>query len=157
MTREPFLVCLLILLVSLGSAAPAWSASSQEREIESLVNQAAALIEQEGPSALAQFSQPGGRWLGGPHALFIFDEQGNELVNPTFPELVGKNLWDHRDSSGRYTAREELALVKAQGSGWLDGAWAKPGHGPEAKTRNFVKGARMGPTLVVVGSWYYVD
>lgn len=147
----------LIMLLLVCSAAPVWSAPPREQAIETLVNQAVELIEKQGASALDEFSKPNSRWFNDQHALFIFDEQGNELVNPTFPELVGRNLWDLQDSNGRYPARLELELVKTQGGGWIDGRWAKPQGGPEAKTRNYVKGARMGQRLLVVGSWYYVD
>jgi len=147
----------LLVLALIGVAAPVRAAATQEQAIENLVNQAVALIEKQGPSALEQFSQPNSRWFNDQRALFIFDEQGNELVNPTFPGLVGKNLWDHQDPTGRYTAREQLQMVKTQGSGWMDGMWAKPGGGPAVKTRNYLKGARMGDKLLVVGSWHYVD
>lgn len=145
------------LLLWAWAAAPVCWASPKEQAVENLVNQAVALIEKQGAPALDEFSQPNSRWFNDQAALFIFDEQGTELVNPTFPDLVGRNLWDLQDSTGRYPARLELELVKTQGGGWMDGRWARPQGGPEAKTRNYVKGARLGQRLLVVGSWYYVD
>lgn len=149
----PLLLGLLLFL----AASPAWAGdAARQAQTEALVKEACALLTAQGRAAFPAFNQPESRWLGQDRSLFIFDEDGLELVSNAFPDLVGANVLGIRDDQGRYTAREELALVRAQGAGWLEARWPRPGQSQPAPCRVYVRAARLEGKLLVVGSCYWL-
>ncbi|CDG84397.1 cache domain-containing protein [Janthinobacterium agaricidamnosum] len=65
--------------------------------------------------------------------FFIYDMQGNSLMHPRQPELVGQNLWQLRDASGRLTIQNLLQRAKT-GGGFERYNWIKPSsHKPAPK------------------------
>ncbi|MCE3606579.1 cache domain-containing protein [Massilia sp. P8910] len=57
--------------------------------------------------------------------FFVYDYQGNSLMHPRQPELVGRNLWDMRDVNGEPTIQRLIARAKS-GGGLQRYIWAKP-------------------------------
>jgi two-component system NarL family sensor kinase len=57
--------------------------------------------------------------------FFIYDMQGNNLMHPRQPELVGRNLWSLRDSAGAATIQHLIARARA-GGGLERYTWVKP-------------------------------
>lgn len=52
--------------------------------------------------------------------LFIYDRAGNVIAYGENSSLVGKNLYDMTDMSGRHMVREIIQKAKDEGAGWLD-------------------------------------
>jgi cytochrome c len=128
-----------------------------EKEVEAYVRAAAKLVESKGEAAFPELRKPGSAWCTGDRYIFGFDDKGLELVNGAFPKLEGVNLWDYQDVPGRYLLRDQVALVKAKGSGWVDLSWPRPGETKARKVRAFVQGVKLGDRLVIVGSAIYLD
>jgi two-component system NarL family sensor kinase len=57
--------------------------------------------------------------------FFAYDMQGNNLMHPRQPELVGRNLWGMRDASGVPTIQRLLARARA-GGGVERYTWIRP-------------------------------
>ncbi|NVE01729.1 cache domain-containing protein [Massilia sp. BJB1822] len=57
--------------------------------------------------------------------FFVYDLQGNSLMHPRQPELVGQNLFELRDEQGRPTIQRLLARARA-GGGLERYSWVKP-------------------------------
>lgn len=57
--------------------------------------------------------------------FFVYDMQGNNLMHPRQPELVGQNLWSLRDASGVPTIQRLIARARA-GGGLERYTWVKP-------------------------------
>lgn len=57
--------------------------------------------------------------------FFIYDLQGNNLMHPRQPELVGRNLWDLTDATGSPTIQRLIARARA-GGGIERYLWVKP-------------------------------
>ncbi|HEX8614924.1 MAG TPA: cache domain-containing protein [Telluria sp.] len=57
--------------------------------------------------------------------FFVYDFQGNSLMHPRQPELVGRNLWEMRDVKGEPTIQRLLERAKS-GGGLQRYIWAKP-------------------------------
>jgi len=71
--------------------------------------------------------------------VFVYDMSGNVVAHGQDATLVGKNLLDAADASGKYFVKERIALVKEKGEGWQDYKFKNPVSGMiEAKT-SFVK------------------
>jgi signal transduction histidine kinase len=58
---------------------------------------------------------------------FIYDMQGNNVLLPYSPQLEGRNLWDLQDSTGQYTIRRMVELMRDKGEGFLSWHWYRPG------------------------------
>lgn len=59
--------------------------------------------------------------------FFISDMQARMLMHPLKPELIGKDLSGLQDKTGKAIFKEFTATVKAQGQGFVDYYWPKPG------------------------------
>lgn len=57
--------------------------------------------------------------------FFVYDFQGNSLMHPRQPELVGSNLWQMVDANGEPTIQRLIARARA-GGGLQRYMWAKP-------------------------------
>ncbi|WP_431111025.1 cache domain-containing protein [Variovorax paradoxus] len=57
--------------------------------------------------------------------FFVYDMQGRSLMHSRQPDLVGKNLWEMRDSRGRFTIQDLIAGAQA-GGGYVEYEWRKP-------------------------------
>ena len=91
------------------------------------VEAAAALLQRQGRAAFPQLRDPTGRFLFRDTYVFVDTPAGVELVNPAFPELEGRNLSDLRDASGKMPVLEYIAKALADGSGWTQYYWLRPG------------------------------
>ncbi|MCC6072803.1 cache domain-containing protein [Massilia sp. GCM10020059] len=69
--------------------------------------------------------------------FFVYDMQGNNLMHPRQPELVGRNLWELRDAAGVPTIQRLTARAKA-GGGLARYTWAKPSSNKEAPKLGYV-------------------
>ncbi len=89
--------------------------------------------------------------------LWIHDLQHTMVMHPIKPDLNGKKLDQMQDKSGKLLFAEMNKVVGAQGAGFVDYLWPKPGTGSDdgvAKT-SYVMGFQ--PWGWVVGSGLYVD
>ncbi|QEL66069.1 two-component system [Oryzomicrobium terrae] len=57
--------------------------------------------------------------------FFVYDQNGNNLMHPRQPELVGRNLWELRDPNGTPTIQRLLARAKG-GGGYEPYLWERP-------------------------------
>ncbi len=86
--------------------------------------------------------------------FFVYDMQGNSLMHPRQPELVGRNLVDLKDGTGSPTIRRLLARARA-GGGLERYHWVKPStHQEVAKLGYVVPMAQWGWML---GTGIYLD
>jgi two-component system NarL family sensor kinase len=69
--------------------------------------------------------------------FFVYDMNGNALMHPRQPELVGRNLWELRDASGEPTIQRLIARAKA-GGGLQRYNWAKPSSNKTAPKLGYV-------------------
>ncbi|MYM41125.1 cache domain-containing protein [Duganella qianjiadongensis] len=86
--------------------------------------------------------------------FFVYDMQGNSLMHPRQPELVGRNLYDLRDEQGQPTIQKLLQRAR-EGGGLQRYMWVKPStHKPVAKLGYVVPLPRWGWML---GTGIYLD
>ena len=71
------------------------------KDLVALVEDAAALVEEKGEAAFAEFAIQGSRWLNGQYYFFVYAPDGTSVFHPISPQLVGKNLMDLRDLNGK--------------------------------------------------------
>lgn len=86
--------------------------------------------------------------------FFVYDQQGNNLVHPTQPELVGQNLIGFQDTDGNYVIRDLLALA-AKGGGFYRYTWNKPSLSGERHKLSYV--VTIPRLNWMMGTGLYVD
>ena len=107
-----------------------------------------AAVRDEAARILARLS------YGSDGYFFVYDMQGNNLMHPRQPELVGRNLWALRDADG-VPAVQRLIERAREGGGFQRYMWVKPSSGqPAPKLGYVVPLARWG---WMMGTGIYLD
>ncbi|HYD80498.1 MAG TPA: cache domain-containing protein [Paucimonas sp.] len=69
--------------------------------------------------------------------FFIYDLQGNNLMHPRLPALVGRNLWDLKDPNGSPTIQHLITRAR-NGGGFERYLWQKPSTGKMSPKLGYV-------------------
>jgi len=86
--------------------------------------------------------------------FFLYDMEGNALMHPRQPELVGRNLFDLRDERGQPTIQNLLQRAR-EGGGLQRYMWLKPStHKPVAKLGYVIAMPKWG---WMMGTGIYLD
>lgn len=125
--------------------------------IVTVVDTAAELIEKEGRPAFSKLRDKAGPFMFMDTYVFVDSPEGIELVNGAFPNLEGRNLIGYKDSHGDYLIRDYIKLALTEGSGWLYYYWPKPGQATPSKKHTYVRKAKYGDEVFIVGSGAYLD
>ena len=91
----------------------------------------------------------------GSEYFWINDMQPRMVMHPIKPELDGKDLSQTKDPNGKALFVAFVDTVKANGSGFVEYMWPKPGADQPAQKLSYVKGFE--PWGWVVGSGVYID
>jgi signal transduction histidine kinase len=91
--------------------------------VKAAVAYIAAHGEEKGLDAL---NNPNGEFVKGELYVFAYDMNGVLLANSFRQNLLGQNLLDVPDSSGKKFRREIIELAKTKGSGWVDYSYQNP-------------------------------
>ena len=86
---------------------------------------------------------------------FWVNDMTPTMVTHPNRSLIGKNLADLKDPGGKHLFMEFVALVQAQGEGFVPYLWPKPGQQEPVSKISYVKGFE--PWGWVVGSGIYID
>ncbi len=87
-------------------------------------------------------------------SFFVYDYDGNNLVNPRHTDLIGGNWTGLADSTGTPVVDELIRLAR-EGSGYHQFLWAKPSTGEEAQMIAYVLGLQ--DWRWAVGTGVFID
>ncbi|MQW88214.1 methyl-accepting chemotaxis protein [Sinorhizobium saheli] len=87
--------------------------------------------------------------------FWVNDMQPTMVMHPIKPELDGKDLSQNKDPNGKFLFMEFVKTVKAQGKGFVDYYWPKPGADEPVLKYSHVAGFE--PWGWVVGTGVYAD
>lgn len=123
---KKFFIAGLIGVFFMGTVTAVYAAGSRE-DAKALVEKAAAFVKAQGKDkALAEFSKPKGQFDKGELYIFVYDMKATVLAHPKNPKIIGKNLLDVPDSSGKLFRKDAVELAKTKGSGWIDYQYLNP-------------------------------
>ncbi len=91
----------------------------------------------------------------GKEYFWLNDHQPNSVMHPIKPELEGKDMSDVKDPTGKFLYKEFVKVVKADGAGFVDYLWSKPGMSEPVPKLSYVKGYE--PWGWIVGTGIYID
>jgi len=92
---------------------------------------------------------------GGNEYFWINDMHPRMVMHPIKPELVGKDLSENKDPTGKALFVEFVNMVRQNGGGMVSYMWPKPGSSDPVEKVSYVKG--FAPWGWVIGSGVYVD
>ena len=121
------------------------------------VNSAAKLIQKEGKTAFTILRDKKSEYNYKDTYVFVLDEKGNLLVDPPFPSLEGRNLYDFKDAAGKLLFREFIDVANSKGSGWVEYVWPKPDDCTPLKKNSLVRRVETGKDVFIVGTGIYAD
>jgi signal transduction histidine kinase len=120
-------------------------------EAKSMVSAALAHIKKVGnDSAFKDFTTDKATWTKKDLYVVVQDTKGVVLAHGTNDKLVGKNLIDIKDQSGKLFVRE-LISVGGKGEGWVDYDWSNPVSKKVEGKSSFVKRIPGFEGIVLVG------
>lgn len=69
--------------------------------------------------------------------FYIYNYEGICMAHPIQKDLIGNNLYDYRDSNGKYIIRALINTAKT-GGGFIDFRWQKPDGTPDRQKLGYV-------------------
>lgn len=121
-----FFLCLSLACARQNPPTPRVAADDMAEAVR-LVEKAAAFMKENGKEkAIAEMSNPQGRFVMGELYVFAYDLNGVLMAHPKNPKLIGQSLIDKTDSKGKLFRKEIIEKAKSQGSGWVDYFYLNP-------------------------------
>jgi len=97
-------------------------------------------------------------WNAGESFIWVLDYDGVFQLAPEYlRHLEGTSIIDFRDATGREIIKEEIALVKNQGEGFLWDTFTKPGEDPDKQFEQLAYVKAFGHYNWYMGSSEYLD
>jgi cytochrome c len=145
------------MMASTAQSQEAPPPSEKSKQIEDLVNRAAALVDQRGRAAFAEFRKRDSQWWFGSTYLFAYDNHLNVLLNPAFPKREGTNPRGEKDANGKMMHDEFLKTVQTSGAGWVDYMFPKPGQTQPSHKWSYVKGFKADGMSGLIGAGFFEE
>ena len=147
----------MMLVFNLAVAQEPPPTSEKAKQIEALVNKAAALIESKGKAIFPEFRKKDTEWFRGDTYLFVYDLKSNVLFNAAFPAREGTNTTGQKDANGKLFHHEFIQVAESKGSGWVDYMFPKPGQTQPSKKWAYVKAVKVDGVPSLVASGFYPE
>ena len=114
-----------LTIAALSLAALSAQAASRE-EAQALLKAALAEIKTKGVDGAGKEFSAGGNWYKGSLYIFLCDFKANIVAHSANAKIVGKNLWEVKDASGKLFVQEQVKLVQTAGQGAVQMRWMNP-------------------------------
>ncbi len=119
---------LVLVMVGLMVTGVAWAASKgTAKEAKAMVVKAIAYYNANGQgAAFAEFNNPKGKFVDRDLYIWVGTLQAKVLAHGANTKLIGKDLYNLKDTNGKQFMKEIADKAKANGSGWVDYNWTNP-------------------------------
>lgn len=143
------------ICLTLAAGALALPAFAQDRgtkaEAQAMVDAAVAHLKKAGTeAAYKDFTTDKANWTKKDLYVFVMDGTGKMLAHGANEKLVGKDLSNLKDSSGKAFVLDMVAVAK-KGAGWVEYEWADPLTKKVEGKASYVKPVPASDTFVGVG------
>ena len=135
----------------LFATAAAHASEPTEKDAIAMVEKGAAYIKQHGKDKfIEKVSAKDPEFIQGALYVDIRDLQsGIVLAHPVNPTIVGKDLTDVPDASGKKYRREIIELAARKGKGWVDSMYKNPTTGKIEPKTTYIQ--RVGDAVLEAG------
>ena len=114
------------------------------------------LLSEGKDAAFKEFRDPASPFVFLGAYIFVLDEDGRTLVDPSFPTNAGRDLSDFRDAVGMPAIGELLNKLKRQDNAWIQYLWPKPGSPVPTRKLMYARKVTVGGETFIVGSDFYL-
>jgi len=109
-------------------------------EAAQLVDRAAALFHNRGENAAFEsFNDPHGDFVQRDLYIFVYDFNGTVRAHGGNTQLIGRNMHDARDASGKYFVQDRIRIAQETGSGWQDYMFRNPETNEDEAKTSFIR------------------
>lgn len=137
-------------LIACALAAGAAVAGEKEDSMR-FVSEASALANKDKAAALAEISNPKGRFVAGEVYVFAFDLTGTVVAHPVNSKLIGKNTYEVPDVNGKLWRKEVIDTVKAKGEASVEYKYKNP---VNAKLEDKITYCKKASDLAICAGYY---
>ncbi len=121
------LAAVVVVMFLIGTAMAVQAQGSTRDQALAMVEKAVAFIKANGKDkAMAEFNNPKGQFVKGELFIFVQNMQGVVLAHGGNPKLVGQNLYETKDATGKFFTKEMVDVAKTKGKGWVSYSWTNP-------------------------------
>lgn len=119
---------LVLVLIGLMVTGAVWAASKgTAKEAKAMVVKAVAYYNANGQGkAFAEFNNPSGKFVDRDLYIWVATLKAKVLAHGANTKLIGKDLYNLKDTDGKQFMKEIVDTAKAKGSGWVDYKWTNP-------------------------------
>ena len=121
---------MIVSLLALALLFPALAVAEERattQDAERLVHKAVEFLKKEGKEkALPIFSDPKGAFTYRDLYIFAIDWKGVILAHGTKKELIGKNDFNRKDSTGKLFTQDMIKIAQSDGKGWMQYEFENP-------------------------------
>lgn len=115
-----------VILASSGVARAEEKPGTQEEAV-AMVKKAIGFLKANGrDKALAEISNPKGRFIDRDLYVTVYDMNGTCLAHGFNPKMVGKNMLDLKDPDGKAFIKERSEMAKTRDQFWVDYRYINP-------------------------------
>lgn len=136
----------LALAVIVTPAAAAEQGTVEEAK--AMAEKAAALVNSEGKDKAFAAFNAGGEFKDRDLYVFVVDDSGTTVSHGANAALIGRNLMEVRDPSGKQFVKEMVGITD---QGWVDYVWQNPATKSVEPKRSYC--IRVGDVVVGVGAY----
>jgi signal transduction histidine kinase len=108
-----------------------------------------------GEAAFDKFQGSNSEFIFAGTYIWIHDMEGIMRMHPIKYKLNGKQLLTFKDKKGKLFFAEMNRVAKANGAGWVDYMWPKPGEKAPSLKVSYVQACKVGADTFVLGSGVY--
>lgn len=124
------------------------------QQIIDKVKEGAALVAKEGKGAFLKFRGKDSPFIFAGTYIWIHDKDGVMQMHPVKPKMETKPLLGLKDANGK-AFFVDMNKVAADGGGWVDYQWPKPGSKEPTLKVSYVMEAKHGDEVFIVGCGVY--
>ncbi len=120
--------------------------------VSDMVDSACMQLERSGLEMIPQFLDKSGKYTFYDSYIFVLDEQGTALVDPSFPSLSGRKLVNLKDAIGKPIVMEMIEKLKTNQTAWLSYMSKSPDENRPVKKLAYIRKIHINNKVYIVGS-----
>jgi signal transduction histidine kinase len=125
MKRLITMIFLAVFMLAVNHVAVAAEFGTQA-EAQAMVKKAIAEIKAGKDKALAEISNPKGKFVDRDLYVFVYDMNGKCVAHGFNQKMIDKDLVEMKDPDGKFYVKERIEIAKTKGSGWQDYKFTNP-------------------------------
>ena len=116
----------ILTAAALTLAALSSAQAATREEAQAMLKAALGEIKAKGVEGAAQEFSTDAHWNKGTLYVFVADMKANIVAHSANAKMVGKNLWEVKDATGKLFVQEQVKLVQSSNNGAVQMRWMNP-------------------------------